>query len=194
MLLQCGGENPYNISMPYNKHAYCSYCGAAFPAGAPWPRTCSNCQQTSFLNPLPVSVVLLPVEQGDGSLGLLAVRRAIPPRVGELALPGGYINFNESWQEAGSREVFEETGIFVDPAEIREYRVCSAPDGTLIIFGMASPRAAATLPLFFANEEASERLILTAPAAMAFGLHSDMVKLFFDGRVRPVTDRLNLAR
>src|SRR6476659_9743246 len=51
----------------------------------------------SWANPLPVSVVLVPV---DG--GLLLVRRAIPP-VGQLALPGGYINLGESWEEAGAR-------------------------------------------------------------------------------------------
>jgi ADP-ribose pyrophosphatase YjhB (NUDIX family) len=180
--------------MPYTKHSYCTFCGTAFPIGASWPRTCANCGQTSFLNPLPVSVVLLPVEKDGGQKGLLAVRRAIPPRSGALALPGGYINFNESWQEAGSREIFEETGVFVDPAEIREFRVRSAPDGTLIIFGLARPRSATSLPVFFPNDEASERVVLTSPTSMAFELHSEMVYLFFTGTVRPQTGSLNPSR
>ncbi|HET9221798.1 MAG TPA: NUDIX domain-containing protein, partial [Roseiflexaceae bacterium] len=102
----------------HKKHSHCSYCGAAFAEGQPWPRLCAACGNTTYLNPTPVAVVLLPVDDG-----LLLVRRAIPPHVGKLALPGGYVNLDETWQEAGAREVLEETGVVIDPQEIREYRV-----------------------------------------------------------------------
>jgi ADP-ribose pyrophosphatase YjhB (NUDIX family) len=160
------------MDQPY---AYCTFCGAPFSEHAGWPRTCANCENTSFRNPLPVCVILVPI---DG--GVLAVRRAIPPGIGQLALPGGYINFGETWQEAGAREVFEETGLRIDPQEIREFRVRSAPDGTLIIFGTTRPYRAADLPAFSGNEEASERVILTGSTRMAFGLHEEMVQWFFD--------------
>ena len=39
--------------------------------------------------------------------GLLMIRRALPDGYGKLALPGGYQGLNETWQEAGVREVFE---------------------------------------------------------------------------------------
>jgi len=39
---------------------------------------------------------LIPVHDG-----LLFVRRGIEPRKGKLALPGGFINLGETWQEAG---------------------------------------------------------------------------------------------
>ncbi|MBC8076948.1 MAG: NUDIX hydrolase, partial [Chloroflexales bacterium] len=65
------------------KNAHCSYCGAPFAAAAPWPRRCAACGNTSYLNPLPVAVVLVPVGGG-----VLLVRRAIPPQQGTLALPG----------------------------------------------------------------------------------------------------------
>ena len=112
------------------KNSHCSYCSAAFREDQPWPRTRAHCGNTSFLNPIPVAVVLIPV---DG--GVLAIRRSIEPRKGKLALPGGYINFGESWQEAGAREVMEEPGLILAPGEICEFRVRSAPDGTLLIFG-----------------------------------------------------------
>ncbi len=167
-------------------YSHCSYCGAAFPENAGWPRTCANCGNITFRNPLPVAVVLVPVilspRLKPRRMGILAIRRVIPPNVGQLALPGGYINFGETWQEAGAREVLEETGARIDPGEIREYGVRSGRDGTLIIFGAAQPRPAGSLPPFTANDECSERLVLTAPMPMAFPTHEEMVKRFLSGR------------
>ena len=159
-------------------HSHCTYCGAAFPAAAGWPRTCAACGSTSFRNPLPVAVVLQPVMNGGSRAGVLVVRRAIPPRLGALALPGGYINYGETWQEAAARELREESGLRIDPAGLREFRVRSAPDGTLIIFSLARPIPAAALPPFQPNEEASERLVLWEPAPLAFPLHEEMVRDF----------------
>src|SRR5512142_440849 len=163
----------------YAAGSHCSQCGPAFPLDAAWPRTCAFCGNTSYRNPLPVSVMLLPV---DG--GLLVVRRTIEPGRGKLALPGGYINLGESWQEAGAREVLEETLLPLDPAEIREFRVRSAPDGTLLVFGLARPRRASDLPAFSPTDEASERLVIQQPAEMAFSTHAEVVREFFQQRAR----------
>jgi ADP-ribose pyrophosphatase YjhB (NUDIX family) len=160
------------------RHSHCSYCGAAYAEGLPWPRTCAACGNTSYLNPTPVAVVLLPVDDG-----LLLVRRAIPPHVGKLALPGGYVNLGETWQEAGAREVLEETGVVIDPREIRDFRVLSAPEGMVLIFGLARPRALAELPPLQASDEASECIIGRADAEIAFELHRQVVEEFFSARV-----------
>src|SRR5207245_9741277 len=90
-----------------------------------------------WVNPIPVAVCLLPV---DG--GLLCVRRAIPPGKGKLALPGGYIDQNETWQRAVARELFEETGIRIDPDEVEHFRTHSSTlgDNVLLVFGRARPR------------------------------------------------------
>jgi ADP-ribose pyrophosphatase YjhB (NUDIX family) len=163
----------------YRQHTYCSFCGRAFAEGQPWPRHCASCGSVTYRNPLPVAVVLVPV-----GAGVVVVRRAIPPRVGQLALPGGFINHGEGWQAAGAREVREETGLEIDPAQIREFAVRSAPDGTLLVFGVAAPLRAADLPPFAPNDEASERVVLDAPVELAFPLHSEVVALFF---ARPVS-------
>jgi ADP-ribose pyrophosphatase YjhB (NUDIX family) len=164
------------------KNSHCSYCGARFADGIAWPRRCSACGNVSYLNPLPVAVLLQPV---DG--GLLAIRRAIPP-VGRLALPGGFIDVGERWQAAAARELREEAGIEIDPATIREARVLSAPDGTLLVFGIAPPLAASALPPFTPTDEASERVVLREPAHdMAFPLHAQVVSEFFAGTLRPLT-------
>lgn len=156
-------------------HAHCGFCGAPYPEGLVWPRTCAACGNTSYRNPLPVAVVLLPV---DG--GLLTIRRAIEPKRGELALPGGYINWGETWQDAAARELREETGITLQPASIRDFRVRSAPDGTLLVFGLAPPVQASDLPEFTHDGECSERVVIREPPEMAFSLHTEVVREFFE--------------
>jgi ADP-ribose pyrophosphatase YjhB (NUDIX family) len=154
------------------KSSHCSYCGQAFAEGQPWPRTCGACQVVSFENPLPVAVVVVPVGNG-----VLTVRRAIPPHVGELALPGGFIGVGESWQQAGAREVLEETGVVLDPDRIRDLRVLSAPDGTVLVFGLAEPLERP--PILVANAEVSELVIVDRPVTLAFPLHTRVLAEFF---------------
>ena len=43
------------------RNSHCSWCGHAFVPDQAWPRQCASCAQTSYLNPLPVAVLLLPV-------------------------------------------------------------------------------------------------------------------------------------
>lgn len=159
----------------YKRNSHCSYCGQAFATEQAWPRTCANCQQTSYLNPTPVSVVVLPVDNG-----VLTVRRGIEPRKGSIALPGGFINLGESWQQAGARELFEETGITISANEITLFNVLSAPDGTVLIFGLAQKRAAAELPAFVPSEETSEMVVVTEMTTLAFPLHTQVLKEYFE--------------
>jgi ADP-ribose pyrophosphatase YjhB (NUDIX family) len=130
-----------------------------------------------YQNPLPVAVVLVPVDDG-----LLVIRRGIEPCRGALALPGGYVKLGESWQEAGSREVFEEAGVIIDPVEIQEFQVRSAPDHTLLIFGLARPRLSHHLPPFSETEESIERVVLKRPVGLAFPLHVQAVQEYFRTR------------
>ena len=139
-----------------------------------WPRKCTNCQNITFLNPTPVAVMLLPV---DG--GLYTIRRNIEPKKGLLALPGGYINLGESWQTAAARELFEESGVKTDVAEVKLFNVLSAPDGTVLIFGLANKRTAEEISGFIESEETTEAVIIKEPQELAFPLHSQVVKEFF---------------
>lgn len=62
----------------------------------------------SFSNPVPVAVAIVPYKNK-----LVGIRRGIEPRKGQIAFPGGYINSGETFQQALSRELFEETGLTV---------------------------------------------------------------------------------
>ena len=43
-------------------HTFCSFCGMRFPEDAGRPRCCPACGNTTYRNPLPVAVALVPVE------------------------------------------------------------------------------------------------------------------------------------
>jgi ADP-ribose pyrophosphatase YjhB (NUDIX family) len=156
--------------------SHCPYCGQGFDPAAAWPRTCAGCRRISYLNPLPVVVLLLPVDDG-----LLCVRRGITPGLGLLALPGGFLDVAESWQEGAARELFEETGIRIDPGEVTLFDVLSPPpgEGLVLIFGEARRRAAADLPAFVPNEEVTETVVLRGPEELAFPLHTQAIRHFF---------------
>ena len=159
----------------YSKDLHCSFCGAIFPPEQPWPRCCQVCGNTTYRNPLPVSVVLLPTEPS----GLLLVRRTQEPQAGYLSLPGGFIELGETWQEAGAREVHEETGIMIDADGIMLYDVHSAPDGTVLIFGRAAPLAEDALPPFRASPETSEMKVSHGPEPLAFSTHTETAARFW---------------
>jgi ADP-ribose pyrophosphatase YjhB (NUDIX family) len=111
----------------------------------------------SYRNPLPVAVLVLPVEEH----GVLMVRRASPP-VG-LAFPSGFIEYGERWQDAAARELAEEAGVRVDPELIRELRVRSGSDGTLLIFATAPAVSRAALRRFTPSAEVSELVVVDGP-------------------------------
>ncbi len=165
------------MSTPLRLHTHCSYCGVAYGTEQPWPRVCAACGNTTYRNPLPVAVLVLPV---DG--GALTIRRAIPPRQGQLALPGGFIDHGEAWQAAAVRELREETGIVIAADEVTLFDVHSAPDGTVLIFGTVPPRRVGDLPVFVANTEVSERVVIARPETLAFPLHTRVVERWFAAR------------
>ncbi|MBI4433176.1 NUDIX domain-containing protein [Candidatus Uhrbacteria bacterium] len=165
--------------MTHRIHSHCSYCGTTFPIDLAWPRRCARCENTSFRNPIPVAVVLLPYDHG-----IIAIRRSIPPGQGELALPGGFLEVPDDWCVGGARELEQETGIRMDPHTIdpHPYAVESTPDGTrLLIFGLAEPLVGA-LPPFTPSEETSERVILRAPTKLAFPIHTRILARYFAER------------
>jgi ADP-ribose pyrophosphatase YjhB (NUDIX family) len=171
------------------KDAYCSFCGTAFPPPLNYPRKCVNasCGADVYANPIPVSVVLAPVEH-EGETGLLVVRRGIEPRRGMLALVGGFVEEQETWQAAGAREAREEAGVEIDPAKLQAFWFTSTEPrpNRVLLFSIAAPLRSADLPAFQPGPEASERGLVFGPEGLsevfAFPLHTHAAERFFEAR------------
>jgi ADP-ribose pyrophosphatase YjhB (NUDIX family) len=157
------------------KNMHCSYCGQPFADNQPWPRACEPCGNITYRNPLPVAITLVPVDDG-----LLCIRRTVEPALGELALPGGFLEVGETWQEGCARELREETGVIIDSGEVQLFRAYSAArEGLLLLFGVAGPRRMVDLPAFEHNDETSEMMVLSTPRELAFPLHTRVMREYF---------------
>lgn len=87
---------------------YCPSCKGELEKYEEYLR-CLSCGEKLYINPTP-GVSILPVADGK----VLLSRRAIEPWRGELDTLGGFMKPNESAEEAGLREVKEETGLVVE--------------------------------------------------------------------------------
>jgi ADP-ribose pyrophosphatase YjhB (NUDIX family) len=155
------------IAAPFS---HCSYCGGRFAERSGWPRRCAACGNVSYRNPVPVAVLAVPVED----LGILMVRRVDPPA--GLALPSGYIEFGERWQDAAARELAEETGIRLDPSAIQELQVRSGEDGTLLIFATAPAVTRTELADFVPSAEVTDLVVVSEPRDdVVFPLDAEVV-------------------
>jgi ADP-ribose pyrophosphatase YjhB (NUDIX family) len=135
-----------------------------------------------WANPIPVVVVLQPVVVGDRT-GLLTIRRAIPPGIGQLALVGGFLEEHETWQQGGARELREETSLVIDPATLEPFWwASSAPKPNRVLMFATAP-AVTSLPAWRPDHEASERGVVFGPGGLAdvfcFSTHIEAATRWF---------------
>ena len=167
--------------MRHQEHSHCSFCGTRFPAVAVKHALCAACGRETWLSPKPVSVMVLPVEHAGG-IGVLLVRRDIEPCRGQLALPGGYVDFSESLEEAARRELREETGVDLPPDwPIRITHSRQSHDALTIAFCTARPVPDSLVPSpFVPNEETQAIMLVNQPIPLCFITHVEALKMHFD--------------
>ena len=166
----------------YGPGSHCHWCGAPYSPGTTgWPRTCPGCNEISYRNPLPVVVTLLPVVAPEAN-GLVVIRRTIEPGYGELALPGGYIDYGESWQQACVRELREETGIEADHTRVALVATDSdTAGGFLCLFGMLPARRLEELPPSVPTTETEGWQFMPTASRLAFPFHTRVAHAWFNG-------------
>lgn len=89
---------------------FCGICGGKTSKHQPMSWWCDNCQQRFYDSPHPCADMFLFDEKGR----LLVTRRGTEPNKGQLDIPGGFVDFNETFEEAAKREIKEELGLSED--------------------------------------------------------------------------------
>ncbi len=94
-----------------DEYRYCPRCGHALERRHVGDRVrpvCPRCGFIFYVNPTPAAGTLV---EDDGHV--LLIRRGAPPRQGYWAFPAGYMEADETAEEAAIRETREETGLEV---------------------------------------------------------------------------------
>jgi len=90
---------------------YCPQCGKCLREKLVEERkrlVCQNCGYIEYRNPIPVVAGVL---TKPDQLEVLLIKRGIEPGKGKWALPGGFMEEDESSEEAVLREIKEELGV-----------------------------------------------------------------------------------
>jgi 8-oxo-dGTP diphosphatase len=160
----------------YVKDSHCSYCGSKFSEQTAWPRKCFHCYNDSYKNPIPIVVSMIGVKV-DERMGILIQQRNIEPEKGKWALPSGYINHGETWEEAAVRENAEEMMIVSETKDYRLYDIKKPASGNMLIFCRArriwDSRVTEFIGEFKPNEEVSDVGIWYGDTELAFPSHNE---------------------
>ena len=151
-----GGGVPTWLAASLN---YCSRCGASLQFGTVPGEdrerlACSACGHIVYVNPRLVVTTLPITEAGE----IVLIRRGIEPGLGSWAQPGGFLEVDETVNQAAIRETWEETGLLVEPGEIiglytrLEASVVTITFEARIVGGTAAPTPEATEVAAFAPE------------------------------------------
>ena len=118
---------------------YCLHCGNPMTLRVPpgdniHRAVCGTCGFIHYENPKLLAACILFSGQK-----VLWVKRAKPPNAGLWAMPGGYVELGETVEEAASRELSEETGVVISPAELSVYGVVSIPEISQVFISLIAP-------------------------------------------------------
>ena len=130
---------------------FCSRCGSPLRFGSVPGEdrerlVCIGCGHVAYVNPRLVVTTLPITDAGE----IILIRRGIEPGKGSWAQPGGFLEVDETVNQAAIRETWEETGLLVEPGEIvglytrLEASVVTIVFEARIVGGTAAPTVEAT--------------------------------------------------
>lgn len=99
---------------PLHQFKFCPKCGSShFVENNFKSKRCETCGFVYYFNPSSSTIAII-INSNDE---LLVATRAHDPSKGTFDLPGGFVDMNETGEEAVIREVKEETGLHVSQAK-----------------------------------------------------------------------------
>jgi ADP-ribose pyrophosphatase YjhB (NUDIX family)/GNAT superfamily N-acetyltransferase len=157
--------------MENQKQSFCQRCGHEMSSdmiGGRERPVCPQCGFVIFKNPVPGVGVLVEMEGG-----VVLIKRGHDPKKGLWALPAGFIEADESIEEAAVRECKEETNLDIDLIEmfhVDSFPTDPTPQSGIIIFYRAKPIGGELRP----GDDAVEAMIYppdALPVDVAFRTH-----------------------
>lgn len=121
-----------------------------------------HCQIETFRNPAPTVDIIIEI---DG--GIVLIERKNPPL--GWALPGGFVDYGESYEHAALREAHEETGLILH--DLRQFHTYSDPG--------RDPRQHTASTVFIGKAQGTPQAGDDAGRARIFSEHA-LPKLVFD--------------
>ncbi len=95
----------------YNNVNFCLKCGSKLIFKTDHEKKlrkmCEICGWTFYKNPIPAAACVILNEKNE----IVIIKRSIEPKIGEWALPSGYIEINHSPEQTAIEEMREETGL-----------------------------------------------------------------------------------
>lgn len=99
---------------PLHQFKFCPKCGSShFVENNFKSKRCETCGFVYYFNPSSSTIAIIINNNNE----LLVATRAHDPAKGTFDLPGGFVDMNETGEEAVIREVKEETGLHVSQAK-----------------------------------------------------------------------------
>lgn len=129
---------------------------------------------------LTADIVALTIRNGEFSV--LLIKRGDHPFKGRWALPGGFVNPNETSETAATRELIEETGIDIDRAHLEQLKTYSEPDRDprTRVVSTAYLALLPDLPTPEAGDDAAEAHFFAVKDVLAADDSEDKIHLAFD--------------
>ncbi len=145
-----------------------------------------SCGRVVYQNPIP-SVAAILMREGR----VLLVRRNIDPGYGLWGLPGGFVELDETLEQAVTREVEEETGLLCEPSFIvGAQSVLGGYYGDLIVICYYARILGGNLQAGCDASEAAD-FSHTALPEMAFDIHTDFIRQFMTQAITSDFNRIH---
>jgi len=159
---------------------YCPVCGHELgqrEEGGRLRQACPNCGYVHYVNPVPAVGML--IEMDDG---VVLIRRMNPPHQGEWTLPSGFIEADESAEDAAIREAEEETGLKTEIIELAG--INSFPEGPPVSGIMIFYRMRPIGGSLSAGDDATEAKVFTPDElpVLPFRTHREVVASWLERR------------
>ncbi len=160
---------------------FCKFCGSKH-SDTSYPKTCQSCDNITWINPTPVAVMIQPVVDDTGKVGVLVGKRLNEPFSGGWNLIGGYIDTSDADViHAAVRELEEETGIIASRSLIKLFWSFSDGIHLLVFCENTQNLDISSLSHFKPNDECSEVRVVWEPEDLCFKSHSTALRKWFKG-------------